>query len=87
VSCAQAPRDGGIDATAALDHALAGALECTPTETHTELKRAIGQALSDIMDAPQDPAIHAHTGLGQSEETWRDVVRERLATRSRALTP
>lgn len=42
LSCAQALRDGGIDAMAALDHALVQALKNAPEAAHAEMKLAIG---------------------------------------------
>ncbi|MBA4341242.1 MAG: hypothetical protein C0423_03710 [Methylibium sp.] len=81
LSCAQALRDGGIDAMAALDHALAQALESAPQAAHAAMKLAIGQAMSAIMEATLQPAIRSFPELNPTDARWREVVCERLAAR------
>lgn len=82
---ALALRDGGIDAMAALDHALACVLDLAPEEAHTGLKRTFGQAMSAIMDATLLPAVRAYPELQPGEDTWRAAVRERLTERLSTL--
>ena len=81
LSCAEALRDGGIDAMAALDSALALALAQAPVESHAELKRAIGRAMSAIMGETIKPAVKAFGALAPSEDEWRRVVQARLQAR------
>lgn len=87
LGCAQALRDGGIDAMAALDHALVQALKNAPEAAHAELKLAIGQAMSAIMDATLQPAICSFPELKPTDASWREVVSERLAARANSSAP
>lgn len=80
-ACAVALRDGGIDAVAALDTALALALHDVPEVHKAEIKRVIGKAMSDILDATLHPAIRAFPDLEPDESTWKAVVHARAASR------
>lgn len=80
--CAQALRDGGIDATAALDHALSIALAHAPQEFHPEMKLAVGKAMAAVMEQMLAPAIRAYPALEPSDDTWRAVALERARARS-----
>lgn len=81
LSCAQALRDGGIDAMAALDSALALALAQAPAESHADLKQAIGRAMSAIMGETINPSVKAFAALAPTEDEWRRVVQARLQAR------
>lgn len=82
IDCARAMRDGGIDAMAALDDALADALSLVPEAEHRELKQAVGRAMSAIMSEMIHPAVRAFPDLEPTEEIWRSAVKERLGARA-----
>jgi len=67
---------------AALDDALAIAIDSLPESEHRELKLAIGRAMSAIMDETINPAVRAFPELAPSEDTWRSVVKERVNSRA-----
>jgi len=48
IDSARHVRDGGIDAMAALDHALGQAVVGLPPQQQQELKRAFGQVMGEI---------------------------------------
>ena len=83
--CAKALRDGGIDATAALDHALSLAMAQAPQEFHGEMKLVVGRAMAEVMEQMLEPAIRAYPELEPSDATWRAVALERA--RARAVPP
>ena len=82
-ACAEALRDGGIDAVAALDDALALALHDVPEDHQAEIKRMIGNAMSGILDVTLRPAIRAFPELEPDEATWKAIVLARAASRSK----
>lgn len=65
--CAKALRDGGIDATAALDHALS---------------LAVGKTMAAVMEQMLAPAIRAYPELEPNDTTWRAVALERARARA-----
>jgi hypothetical protein len=75
-------RDGGIDATAALNEALKDALVSLPIEMHTEVKHAVGRAISAVLSETVELAVLAYPELEPNEETWSAVVRACAAKRS-----
>jgi hypothetical protein len=77
--CAQAIRDGGIHAVAALDEALAQALVDVPENHRQDIKLAIGRAMSAVLDETVNPAVRAYAALDLDEQTWRDVAKARAA--------
>ena len=79
---AQAIRDGAIDASAALDAALANALEHLPTADHAPLKRAVGQVMGAIVLDLLNPAISAHPDLEVNDAEWGEIARSRAAARA-----
>jgi len=87
LSCAQALRDGGIDAIAALDSALSIAVAHAPEATHREMKLAIGRAMSAIMDETINPAIRAFPELEPTNEAWRAVAKDRANARAASFPP
>lgn len=80
--CAKALRDGGIDATAALDHALSLAMAQAPEAFHSELKLAVGKAMAAVMEQMLAPAIRAYPELEPNDTTWRAVALERARARA-----
>ena len=82
LSAAQALRDGGIDAMAALDSALAIAISSAPEPMHSEMKLAIGRAMSAIMDETINPAVRTFPELKPSNEVWRAIAKERVHARA-----
>lgn len=82
LSAAQALRDGGIDAMAALDSALAIAISSAPEAMHSEMKLAIGRAMSAIMDETFNPAVRTFPELQPSNEVWRATAKERVLARA-----
>jgi hypothetical protein len=81
LSCARALRDGGIDAVAALNEALRDALIDLPPESHSEVKLAIGRAMSAVLDETVNPAVQAYPELRPDEDTWIAIARTRAAAR------
>lgn len=79
---AQAIRDGAIDASAALDAALANALNHLPATDHAPLKRAVGQVMGAIVLDLLNPAIAAYPDLEVDEAEWAEIARSRAATRA-----
>ena len=67
---------------AALDDALATAITGIPADIQKEIKRAIGRAMSAIMDETINPAILAFPELKPSQETWRSVAKTRAFARA-----
>lgn len=70
LKCARAVRDGGIDAMAALNAALASALvDLTPAD-QTELKRIFGQVMGGIVLDIINPTWKAYPELEPDDLTW-----------------
>lgn len=82
LNCARALRDGGIDAVAALNAALADALVDAPPDSHREIKLAIGRAMSAIIDETVNQAVRAFPELDPDEETWIATAKARAAARA-----
>ncbi len=82
LECARALRDGGIDAVAALNAALAEALAHAPEDFHRDLKRAIGRAMSAVLDETVNPAVRAYPELDPDDATWIAVAKARAAARA-----
>jgi hypothetical protein len=74
-------RDGGIDAVAALDAALADALVDAPQESHAELKLAIDRAMGAVLDATVNLAVRVYPELKPSEDSWVAIAKARAAAR------
>jgi hypothetical protein len=78
----RAVRDGGIHASAALNHALAQALETLPvdhglsTDQLNEVKRVFGGVMAEIFDSMIGPALRAFPELEPSQATWSAAVVE-----------
>jgi hypothetical protein len=81
LNCARAIRDGGIDAVAALDTALADALADAPEDSHPEIKLAIGRAMAAVLDATVNLAVRSYSDLELSEEAWVAIAKARAAAR------
>lgn len=79
ISCAKVLRDGGIHAVAALNAALAHALEEIPSERQQEIKHAIGRAMAAVLDETVEPAVRAYPELEPDDTTWTSVARARAA--------
>jgi hypothetical protein len=79
--CALALRDGGIDAVAALDTALALALRDVPESERRDMKRAIGRAMGQVLDVTVFAAMRAFPELEPDEVTWKAVVQARATAR------
>lgn len=78
-------RDGGIDACAALNHALAYALAHLPTEAHAEVKLSIGRAMAAVLDETVHQAMNSFPELEPNEEAWLTAVKNQLKKRAAAL--
>lgn len=87
IECARALRDGGIDAMAALDDALANALATIPETAHRDLKQAVGRVMAAIMGEVINPAVVAFPALEPNEEAWREAIRQRVSARAAKLPP
>jgi len=85
VDCARAVRDGGIDAMAALDHALNRAVATLPAESRQALTHAFGQVMGHITHDIIQPAVRAFPELDPDEATWAEVARARAVERSNAV--
>lgn len=72
---------------AALDDALANALGQIPEAAHSELKQAVGRAMSVIMAELIQPAVRGFPELEPSENAWRMALRERVRARAAKLAP
>ena len=79
---ARAIRDGAIDASAALDAAVANALRHLPTADHAPLKRAVAQVMGAIVLDLLNPAIAAHPDLEIDDAEWAEIARSRAAARA-----
>jgi len=77
-------RDGGIDAMAALDHALREAMGGVSLEEQQALKQAFGKVMGEITVELINPAVHAFPELAPDESTWAQVARSRAAARADA---
>lgn len=78
-------RDGGIDACAALNHALADTLTHLPIEKHAEVKLSIGRAMAAILDETVHQAMSAFPELEPNDETWLAAVKAQLTKRTTLL--
>lgn len=81
LNCARAIRDGGIDAVAALDTALADALADAPEDSHPEIMLAIDRAMAAVLDATVNLAVRSYPELEPSEEAWVATAKARAAAR------
>jgi hypothetical protein len=79
LSCAQAVRDGGIHAVAALNAALAEALANAAESTHREIKLAIGRAMSAVLDETVNEAVRQYPELDPDDKTWGAIAKARAA--------
>lgn len=82
LSAARAMRDAGIDAMAALDGAVAQAIEGLTADEAREVKLAFGHTMSAVMDRMINPAVGAYPELAPDEATWRAVARAGAARRA-----
>lgn len=73
--------DGGIDAVAALNEALKDALIGLPPDSQSEIKLAIGRAMSAVLDETVNPAVQAYPEL-RPDETWIAIARTRATARA-----
>ncbi|MDH1265279.1 hypothetical protein [Pseudomonas sp. GD03944] len=71
---AEALRDAGIQAAAALNEGLAEALRHLPEDAHADLKRSVGRVMGSIFSATLHAAIQAHPELDPDDETWRRIA-------------
>ncbi|MBB6247217.1 hypothetical protein [Rhodanobacter sp. A1T4] len=67
---------------AALNDALAIAIESIPEHCHREIKHAVGRAMSAIMDETINPAILAFPELKPSQDAWCAVAKTRARARA-----
>lgn len=82
IKSAYALRDGGIDATAALNEALKNVLLDLPPEKHQDIKFAIGKAIAGVLDETVNPAVEAFPELEPDEKTWTAVAKASAAKRA-----
>jgi len=87
IETARIMRDGGIDAMAALNSALALALVGIPAEQAAELKRATGDAMGEICEKIIFPAVRAFPELELDQPGWSEVARTRARARSNVDAP
>jgi len=79
---ARAVRDGGIHASAALDHALAQALESLPADHGLsndqldDVKRLFGGVMAEIFDSMIGPTLRTFPELEPSQVTWSAAIVE-----------
>ena len=78
-------RDGGIDAMAALDHALSQAMVGVSPQEQQVLRRAFGRAMGEIMAELINPAVSAFPELRPDKATWVAVAQSRASARSDAV--
>lgn len=81
IACARAVRDGGIDAMAALDAALHGAIQGLSAEQALAVKRAFGRVMGEIVCELIRPSTRAFPELEPDDATWAAVARARAAQR------
>lgn len=75
-------RDAGIDAMAALDHAVAEAITGLAPEQARDIKLAFGRAMSAVIDEMINPATRAFPELNPDDATWRSVAKARALERA-----
>lgn len=80
LNCAQAIRDGGIHAVAALNAALAQALVDVPESGQREIKLAIGRAMSAVLDETVNQAVRIYPELDPDDKAWGEIARARAAS-------
>jgi len=80
--CARIIRDGGIDAVAALDAALAEAIVGLAPEQQAALRQAFAHAMGEVIDATIMPSVKAFPELEPDDETWRAVVKSQAKKRA-----
>ena len=82
LAAAQALRDGGIDACAALSEAANRVLAHLPAEQAPAAKQAIGRAMAAVLAETVEPAIKAFPELDPDDATWLAVVRATAKARA-----
>jgi hypothetical protein len=75
-------RDGGIDAMAALNHALGQAIVGLSPSQQQELRHAFGHVMGEITERLIHPAVSAFPELRPDEATWLSIAKARAAARS-----
>ncbi len=80
--CAQLVRDGGIDAMAALNDALAKAIFGLSPQEQADIKHAFGRAMGEVVTGIINPAIAAYPELAPDDATWSAIAKVRAAERS-----
>jgi len=75
-------RDGGIDAMAALNDALAKAIVGLAPQEQANIKRAFGRAMGEVVTEIIKPAIAAYPELAPDDATWAAIAKARAAERS-----
>jgi hypothetical protein len=81
IESARLLRDGGIAAISALDLALSEALVGVPVENAQELKRAVGDAMGEILVKIIHPVLRAYPELELDKSGWSEVARLRACAR------
>ncbi|MGY4495358.1 hypothetical protein [Pseudomonas sp. TE3610] len=84
IDSARALRDGGIDALAALDAALADTLALLPEAQHAEVKRAIGKAMGAVIEETISRAVSAFPQLSPQQAGWSSIAKAKLMKRAEA---
>ncbi len=78
---ARAVRDGGIEAVAALNAALARAIDGLPPEKAQSLKSSFGKVMGAIVLELINPTIEAFPELEPDEAIWSAVANTRPGRR------
>jgi hypothetical protein len=84
IEAAMALRNGGVDAVAALDSALAAALPFVEEPSRDVVKLCVGRAMASVLAETVEPAIRAYPSLELSSDAWQALAIQ--AARSRAAS-
>lgn len=82
LQAAQAMRDGGIDALAALNDLLAEALPHLPEAQREDLTRIAGKAMGLIVTDLINPAVAAFPELEPDRDAWKELARAKALKRA-----
>lgn len=82
LECARIIRDGGIDAIAALNAALADAIGGLSLDQQTAMKQVFAHAMGEVIDATIMPSVRAYPELEPNDETWRSVAKSQATKRA-----
>ena len=87
IDCARVLRDAGIDAMDALNTALAKAAPHLSASDERDLRLAIANTMSAVLDNIVNPALRAYPELDVDEDSWGNIAMDNARKRASDASP